>query len=108
MTRWRAINESDKYQVSDSGCVRGPSGRILKPTLMQILYYSVALSLGNHKVIRRYIHRLVAEAFLGGIPKGSVVNHKNHDKLDNRLENLEVVSRAHNAKHWAGPNGTCQ
>lgn len=104
MTSWRKIRESNRYEVSDDGDVRGPSGRILKPTLMQIGYYSIAISLGNHKVVRRYVHRLVADAFLGSTPKGCVVNHKNHDKLDNRLTNLEVVTRGSNAEHWAGPN----
>lgn len=101
MPRWRTVSDSKKYQVSDDGDIRGPSGRTLKPTLLQIGYYSIAISLGNHKVVRRYIHRLVAEAFIGEIPQGSVVNHKNHDKLDNHLENLEIVNRKQNAEHWA-------
>ena len=104
MVEWRKTRESSRYEVSDLGEVRGPSGRVLKPTLMQIGYYSVAISLGNHKVVRQYVHRLVAEAFLGELSDDVVVNHKNHDKLDNRLENLELVSRGHNAEHWAKPN----
>ncbi len=75
MTHWRKTKESDRYEVNDNGDVRGPSGRILKPTLMQIGYYSAAISLGDFKTIRRYVHRLVADAFLGGTSKGSVVKH---------------------------------
>lgn len=101
MEQWKPTIPSSRYEVSDLGNVRGPSGKILKPTLMQIGYFSVALSFGNHKVVRHYIHRLVAEAFIGWLPDESVVNHKNHNKLDNRLTNLEVVSRKANASHWA-------
>jgi len=101
MEQWKATLPSSRYEVSDQGNVRGPSGKILKPTLMQIGYFSVALSFKHHKVVRYYVHRLVAEAFMGLLSEGLVVNHKNHNKLDNRLENLELSSRAENASHWA-------
>jgi hypothetical protein len=100
---WRTTKESERYHVNVEGQVRGP-WRVLKPTLMQIGYYSVALSLGGHKVVRRYVHKLVADAFLGSVPEGFVINHKNQDKLDNRLENLEIVSRRENAIQWAQPS----
>lgn len=101
MEQWRKTVHSSRYEVSDHGNVRGPSGKILKPTLMQIGYFSVTLSFKDHKVVRHYVHRLVAEAFIGPLPEGLVVNHKNHNKLDNRLENLEFISRSDNTSHWA-------
>lgn len=45
------------------------------------------------------IHRLVWEAFHGAIPPGFEVNHRNGDKTDNRLENLELVTRSENMAH---------
>lgn len=99
---WSPIEiASGRYEVSDAGRVRGPSGKVLKPTLLQIGYYSVGLSLRNHKVVRHYVHRLVAEAFIGSLTDSVVVNHRNGDKLDNRLSNLEVIDRAGNGRHWA-------
>lgn len=99
---WRPVKRAaGRYEVSDAGRVRGPSGKVLKPTLMEIGYYSVALSLRNHKVIRQYVHRLVAEAFIGPVEGALVVNHRNGDKRDNRLANLEVISRAGNGLQWA-------
>jgi hypothetical protein len=43
------------------------------------------------------VHRLVAEAFLG--QSDLQVNHKNGDKSDNRLDNLEFVTCIENARH---------
>ena len=57
----------------------------------------------NPKVgsLHRYIY---AEAF-GSIPEGYIVHHKNHDKSDNRLENLECISDAeHRRLHNEGHN----
>ncbi len=52
---------------------------------------------------RFYVHRLVAQTYLGPAPfEGATVNHKNGNKLDNHVDNLEWLSRADNARHqWA-------
>ena len=99
---WKPVEVAGgRYEVSAAGRIRGPSGKVLKPTLLQIGYYSVALSLRNHKVIRHYVHRLVAAAFISPITAAVVVNHRNGNKLDNRLDNLEIIDRAGNGRHWA-------
>lgn len=46
----------------------------------------------------KLIHILVYEAFVGEIPKDCVVHHKNHNKLDNRLENLELMLESEHQK----------
>lgn len=45
------------------------------------------------------VHRLIAEAFFGPVPKGMEINHKNGKRDDNRLENLEIVTPSENALH---------
>jgi hypothetical protein len=101
---WTKIKESDKYQINQMGEILGPSGKILKPTMMKVGYFSVAISLGDRKVKRQYVHILVAETFIGKIPSGHVVNHINNVKSDNRLENLEIITRSENTTKWASKN----
>lgn len=91
------------YEVSDEGTVyriaRGKGGEVgpLKPYLSRGGYLTVSPSKNDR---RRHIdvHRAVAEAFLGPA-NGLEVNHKNGIKTDNRLENLEYVTRQGNVDH---------
>lgn len=45
------------------------------------------------------VHRLVVETFIGEIPKNKCVNHKDGDKYNNSLSNLEVVTYSENVIH---------
>lgn len=91
------------YSVSNVGRVRRDKsvagtrpGKILKP--QTIRYARVTLS-RNNRVRVFAVHRLVAAAFLGPLPSGHQVNHRNGDKLDNRVENLEYVTASRNIHH---------
>lgn len=53
----------------------------------------------NGKATRRIVHRLVWETFVGPIANRLEVNHKNLDRADNRLENLELVTHQQNLRH---------
>lgn len=99
------------YEVSDQGRVRsvdrivvycdGERHRIRGVDLSPIPrrgYLSVHLSAGNNR--RKVgIHRLVCAAFLGVCPNDLEVNHKNGDKHDNRLCNLEYATASENQQH---------
>lgn len=67
-------------------------------------YLSVGLhKLGKTRLIR--VHRLVAEAFLGPAPEDRpYINHKDLDRVNNRLDNLEYCSPLENISH-ARENG---
>lgn len=100
----------DHYQVSNLGNVRRGNKHLhkinpLKPKKSgrDRMYQSVALSVEG-TIYYRYIHRLVMETFVGPCPDGHQVNHKDGDKTNNHLDNLEYVTPSENQKH-AHENG---
>lgn len=44
-------------------------------------------------------HRFIYEYFYGKIPKHLEINHKNHKKHDNRIDNLELVTKSQNNQY---------
>lgn len=49
------------------------------------------------------IHRAIYEAYYGEIPKGYIIHHKDGNKLNNSIENLECLTRAEHASlHYKG------
>lgn len=87
------------YQVSDDGQVR----RLFKDRTRTLknrdgLYYTVCLSKKSKKHSAN-IHRLVAEHFLDRPVGATEVNHKDGDKHNNQVENLEWVTQKENLAH---------
>jgi hypothetical protein len=65
-----------------------------------------AISTDGYYVIRgKKVHRIIMEECLGRkLLRTEIVHHINENKLDNRIENLQVVSRAeHNRIHFSAP-----
>ncbi len=92
---WKAVPNCSGYFVSDLGRVSSSKWgrtRILKPSRHPRGYCIVTV--GN---VCKTVHRLVALAFLG--ESDLQVNHRNGDKADNRLCNLEYISPAENVRH---------
>lgn len=82
--------------VSNFGRVMSRRGKILKQSLTTCGYLQVGV--GSPKKTKT-VHRLVAEVFIGEIPNGYHVNHKDGNKQNNRLDNLEIVTASENQKH---------
>lgn len=98
---WKTIEDFPNYEVSNQGRVRNKkTGRILKHGDNGRGYKFVVLyenkSIEQHN---KYIHHLVAEAFLGERPASCDINHKDGNKNNNQLDNLEYCSRSANLKH---------
>lgn len=88
------------YQISDDGHVRRllKNGRTKPVKNREGLYLSVSLSKKSKR--RSYnIHRLVAEAFLDRPANADEVNHKDGNKWNNDISNLEWVSQRENMLH---------
>lgn len=87
------------YQVSNKGNVKSfYTNRNLKPTRHNKGYLMVGLT-SNHKTKTHFIHRLVAKAFLENLEQKKEVNHKDGDKTNNHIENLEWCTDVENRLH---------
>lgn len=110
---WKPIDGYEQYyEVSNLGRVRSlPRKRIVfkKETIRQgrILspikhhkngYYNVMVSV-DKRIKLLSLHRVVATAFIPNLNNLPEVNHKNGNKGDNWVENLEWNSRIENVRH---------
>ena len=115
METWKPIPCMEYYEVSDAGNVRritgGRGSEWPKPLAKRkdnLGYMRVTLIRAGHKDwwggftggrVSIGVHRLVLAAFVGKCPAWQEVNHKNLDKADNRLENLEYITHKENLSH---------
>lgn len=89
------------YQVSNLGRIKSfqhEKSIILKQVLNNRGYLICSLSKKN-KIMTTGVHKIVALAFLRKPKDKEQVNHKNMDKCDNRLINLEYVTQSENRAH---------
>jgi len=98
---WRPVVDPGflgRYEASNFGRIRSTRlGRIAIRTTLNSTGYPAVMLYCQYKVKFASVHRLVAAAFLG--PSVLWVNHKNGNKLDNRIDNLEYVTAKQNAHH---------
>lgn len=104
--QWKEIPGSNgRYEVSDYGRVRSwynKGGRrdtplYNRPFLSKVGYVTYRINLAYGKPANLSIHRIVMLAFVGS--SDLTVNHKNGDKTDNRLCNLEYMTHGDNIRH---------
>jgi hypothetical protein len=90
---WKELSCNDNYYVSNFGRIKN-GDKIMSGHKSCYGYIVVSI-----KGKRHFIHRLVAKEFIENTKNKSEVNHINGIKDDNRLENLEWVTRNENQKH---------
>lgn len=104
--KWKQYNykniKQNYYSISNLGRAKNQEGLILKPCEINSGYLSYRLvnqtyTGTHHKYTPRTVHRMVLETFepIPDMDK-KVVNHKDHDKHNNCLYNLEWVTEREN------------
>ena len=101
---WNTIEGFEGYEVSSIGRVKSyksnrSGGKILCPIKVRRGYLVVNL-MCNGKMSQHLIHRIVAKAFIPNPHNKPQVNHKNFNKEDNTVDNLEWVSSRENLVHY--------
>lgn len=87
------------YFVSNDGFVTNKAMKKLKPAANKRTGYCQLNLYKDKRPVMRYVHRLVAEAFVDNPTGAREVNHKDGNKLNNAADNLEWVSRSANMLH---------
>ena len=89
----------NKYFVSDDGFVYNDKNKKLRPSINRKTGYCQVILTKDGCQIMRYVHRLVAEAFLENPNQRKEVNHKDGNKQNNSASNLEWATRSENMSH---------
>jgi hypothetical protein len=101
MEEWKKI-KIEGYSISNTGKFRNDkTGKILKPSIGSTGYYVVNIK-PNGRIGKSYslkIHRLIAEAFIPNPENKPQINHKDCNRLNNNIENLEWVTNKENNIH---------
>jgi hypothetical protein len=110
MDNLKLIDGFDDYYVSADGTIYttkyskryNHTGelKILKPRTHPSGYLYVGLFKSPKERLWRRVHRVVVEAYIGIIPDGLEVNHKDRNKHNNDVSNLEIVTRRQNIIHY--------
>lgn len=96
---WKVIKDYPNYLISSLGNVYSLNKkRILKLQTDKNGYKVTALINEKGRKLLK-VHRLVAQNFISNKKNKQQVNHKNGDKSDNRVQNLEWTTPSENVKH---------
>ena len=88
------------YYITEEGrCFNEKTNKFLKGQIMKNGYLSYQITLPSGEKKRLYAHRLVAQAFLEEKKDKKEVNHKDGNKLNNYIDNLEWVNSSENKIH---------
>ena len=96
MEIYKNIKHYENYQVSNKGNIKNQkTGHLLKPSKDRGGYFYVILY-GNKIKKHKYIHRLVADAFLENPNSKGFVDHIDNNRTNNNIENLRFATRSEN------------
>jgi hypothetical protein len=99
---WKPIiinNEKTNYEINNYGIVKNiNSNKIINPSLKSG-YLCLSLTINNNNRKTCKIHRLVAIAFIPNPENKETVNHIDHNKFNNNVDNLEWATTTEQNRH---------
>lgn len=113
METWKPVKGFEKYyEASNTGKIKRKAGltyykdgrvarfseTILRPSINHKGYEKVYLSVESKKY-SKYVHRLVAQTYIPNPDNKITVNHKDCNKRNNAVENLEWLTNTENMRH---------
>lgn len=106
--QFKTIKGFKNYEFGNQGTIislHRAEKRIIKDFNNGNGYRKIHLVNDRGITVKKFIHRVVLEAFLGKCPKGFEVNHINRNRMDNRLKNLEYKRISENRSHKGESHG---
>lgn len=96
--QWKCYKDTN-YYISNFGRVRNiKTGNLMKGKINKGQYKEYCLTIDGKK--RSLLgHRLVYETFIGALEQGKVINHKDGNKENNCVDNLEQITAKENILH---------
>ena len=92
------VRSVDRYVKNGHSSYRLHKGKMLSPIKNKDGYLQVNLCY-NRKIYKKYVHRLVAKAFIENPDNLPQVNHKDEDKTNNNVYNLEWCNCSYNINY---------
>lgn len=107
MTKWKKMKPPFlRYSISDDGQIKNDkTNYVFTNNRRTGGYVRVSLTVDNRRQIHKLMHVLVAEYFIGEKPKNKIVHHKDSDRLNNDINNLEYISQKENCQDVKGKSG---
>lgn len=106
MKEWKKLiypgipNGKNRFLISSCGeLMNEKSGKIYKQETLRTGYQSVRVGFGRYGRLSIIIHKAVACTFIPNPEHMPMINHKDGDKTNNRVDNLEWCTCGYNVKH---------
>ena len=94
----KQIEKAPNYYIDETSKITNKLGKTINPYKDQLGYQQVTLRVNNKRKHFR-VHRLMADAFLNPTKEQPMVNHKDGNKTNNNISNLEICNNRENVKH---------
>ena len=97
------IRRFPEYYINEKGDIKGKRVKLLKPALDKDGYLIVSMYRNGKRTVSK-VHILVAETFLPNPNNLTEVNHKDEDKTNPHLDNLEWCTSQYNIEYSMAKN----